>query len=55
MTMPAPGRGHLMTPAFAALSLATLAFFVAGGIFLPAVPRYTIGPLGGDGADVDIA
>jgi MFS family permease len=43
-----------MTPAFAALSLATLAFFVAGGIFLPAVPRYTIGPLGGDGAAVGI-
>jgi MFS family permease len=40
--------GRLFTPAFAALSAAVLAFFVAGGIFLPATPRYTIGPIGGD-------
>jgi MFS family permease len=43
-----------MTPAFAALSFATLAFFVAGGIFLPVVPRFTIGPLGGDKVAVGI-
>jgi len=43
-----------MTPAFAALSFATLAFFIAGGIFLPAVPRFTIGPLGGDQVAVGI-
>jgi MFS family permease len=39
---------RLLTPAFIALSAATLAFFVSGGIFLPVTPRLTIGPLGGD-------
>lgn len=43
-----------MTPAFAALSAAVLAFFVASGMFLPAIPRLTIGPLGGDGVAVGI-
>ncbi len=43
-----------MTPAFATLSLAVLAFFVGGGIFLPAVPRFTIGPLAGDQVAVGI-
>jgi MFS family permease len=43
-----------MTRAFAALSAAVLAFFIAGGIFLPAVPRYTVGPLGGDKVAVGI-
>ena len=43
-----------MTPAFAALSAAVLAFFVAGAIFLPAVPRFTVGPLGGDKVTVGI-
>jgi MFS family permease len=37
-----------MTPAFAALSAAVLAFFVSGAVFLPVVPRFTVGPLGGD-------
>lgn len=43
-----------MTPTFASLSIAVLAFFIGGGIFLPAVPRFTIGPLGGDQAAVGI-
>jgi MFS family permease len=43
-----------MTPTFAGLSIAVLAFFIGGGIFLPAVPRFTIGPLGGDQAAVGI-
>jgi MFS family permease len=41
-------EGRLMTPAFLALSAATLAFFVSGAVFLPVVPRFTVGPLGGD-------
>ena len=41
-------EGRLMTPAFLALSAATLAFFVSGAVFLPVVPRYTVGPLRGD-------
>lgn len=36
-----------MTPAFLGISLSVLAFFVASGMFLPATPRYTAGPLGG--------
>lgn len=36
---------RLLTPAFLAIALATLAFFVASGLFLPAIPRYTAGPL----------
>ena len=50
----ATGDERLMTPAFAALSLAVLAFFVSGGIFLPTTPRFTIGPLGGDDIAVGI-
>jgi len=37
-----------MTPTFLAFSAAVLAFFVSGAIFLPVVPRFTVGPLGGD-------
>ena len=37
-----------MTPAFLALSAAVLAFFVSGAIFLPVIPRFTVGPLEGD-------
>ncbi len=54
MTVAAPREARLFTPAFAALSAAVLAFFIAGGIFLPATPRYTVGPLGGDQVDVGI-
>jgi MFS family permease len=39
---------RLMTPAFFALSAAVLAFFISGAVFLPVVPRFTVGPLGGD-------
>lgn len=48
------GNEPLMTPAFAALSAAVLAFFVSGAIFLPATPRYTFGPLGGNEVAVGI-
>lgn len=37
----------LLTPAFLGVSASVLAFFVASGMFLPATPRYTAGPLGG--------
>ncbi|MCI0344562.1 MAG: MFS transporter [Chloroflexi bacterium] len=36
---------RLLTPAFLAIALATLAFFIGGGLFLPSIPRYTAGPL----------
>lgn len=39
---------RLLTPAFAAVSASVLAFFVASGMFLPATPRFTAGPLQGD-------
>jgi MFS family permease len=44
---PAPARPALLTPAFVAVTLAALAYFTADGILIPAVPRYTSGPLGG--------
>jgi MFS family permease len=43
-----PAEGRLMTPTFLALSAAVLVFFVSGAVFLPVVPRFTVGPLGGD-------
>jgi len=39
---------RLMTPAFLGISASVLGFFVASGMFLPATPRFTKGPLGGD-------
>jgi MFS family permease len=51
---PQAGREPLMTPAFTALSAAVLAFFIAGGIFLPATPRFAIGPIGGNEIAVGI-
>ena len=38
----------LVSRAFAALALAALAFFVAGGIVLPVAPRFAKGPLAAD-------
>ena len=46
--MTAPGRERLLTAPFLAISASILAFFVASGLFLPATPRYTVGPLAGD-------
>jgi MFS family permease len=42
------GDERLMTPAFLGISISVLAFFIAGGMFLPATPRFTAGPLGGN-------
>jgi predicted MFS family arabinose efflux permease len=49
----APER--LVTPAFVVLAAATLAFFAAGGIVLPAAPRFAKGPLGASETEVGIA
>ena len=49
-----PAEARLMTPAFLALSAAVLVFFVSGAVFLPVVPRFTVGPLGGDDVAVGI-
>src|SRR3990170_3375551 len=43
-----------MTPAFLGISASVLAFFVAGGMFLPATPRFTAGPLAGDALAVGL-
>ena len=43
----AAARPVLLTPAFVSVTLAALAYFTADGILIPAVPRYTAGPLGG--------
>jgi MFS family permease len=43
-----PVEGRIWSPTFVALSAAVLAFFVSGAVFLPVVPRFTVGPLGGD-------
>jgi MFS family permease len=45
----------LVSRAFIALAIATLAFFVAGGIVLPVASLYAKGPLGTDAAGVGIA
>lgn len=50
-----PARDRLITPAFVALAAATLAYFVAGGIVLPAAPRFAKGPLGASETEVGIA
>jgi predicted MFS family arabinose efflux permease len=43
---PASTRPALLTPAFVAVTLASLAYFTGGGVLIPAVPRYVQGPLG---------
>lgn len=46
---------RLVTPAFAALAAATLAFFVSGGVVLPISPGFAKGPLGADDIGVGVA
>jgi predicted MFS family arabinose efflux permease len=43
---PASTRPALLTPAFVAVTLASLAYFTGDGVLVPAVPRYVQGPLG---------
>jgi MFS family permease len=45
---------RLLSPAFLGISASVLGFFVASGMFLPATPRFTAGPLGGDAAAVGL-
>jgi MFS family permease len=47
-------RRRLITPAFVVVALATLAYFTADGLLLPAVPLYVEGPLGGGDVAVGI-
>lgn len=52
--MTAP-RERLLSRPFAALFVAALVFFTAGGIVLPVSPRFAIGPLGADATGAGIA
>jgi MFS family permease len=49
-----PIRPQLLTPTFLVVAVATLAYFVADGMLLPAVPLYVEGPLGGGSVAVGI-
>lgn len=53
----ADGRSgeRLITPAFVAITVAMLAFFTSGGVFLPTIPRFVAGPLGGSAGTVGLA
>jgi MFS family permease len=56
-TRPSAGRQArptLFTPAFTILSLASLAYFSAAGMLLPALPRYVHGTLGGGDVAVGV-
>jgi MFS family permease len=53
--LPARPRPPLITPAFVLIALASLAYFTADGILLPAVPRYVEGPLGGNDVAVGLS
>jgi MFS family permease len=44
-----------VTPRFALLTLASLAYFSAGSALYPVVPRFVRGPLGGSDSDVGLA
>ena len=49
-----PRPAGLVTPAFLSLAAAVLVFFTAAGMFLPATPRFTVGPLNGDALAVGL-
>jgi MFS family permease len=49
-----PPRARLITPAFLLIAVATLGYFVADGVLLPAVPLYVEGPLGGGDVAVGV-
>lgn len=48
-------RPRLVTPAFLAVSLSSLAYFTAEGVTLPVIPRYVAGPLGGGSLAVGVS
>jgi hypothetical protein len=45
----------LLAPAFVSVAAAVLVLFVGGGLFLPIIPRFVVGPQGLDAASVGIA
>ncbi|WP_052665710.1 MFS transporter [Nitriliruptor alkaliphilus] len=47
-------RPTLFTPAFIALAFASLAYFTAAGMLIPALPRFVEGPLGGGNVAVGL-
>jgi MFS family permease len=53
--LPAPPRPRLITPAFVLITLASLGYFTADGILIPAVPRYVEGPLAGNDVAVGVS
>ncbi|MDP9468968.1 MAG: MFS transporter [Chloroflexota bacterium] len=55
MSPPRASPTRLFTPAFAILSAATLAYFVADGLTLPVSPRFAAGPLGADSVGVGLS
>lgn len=55
MNRTATARPRLVTPQFAMLGLAALAYFFADGILVPSVPLYVTGPLAGGDVSVGIA
>jgi len=48
-------RPRLITPAFVLIAVASLAYFTADGVLIPAVPLYVEGPLGGNDVAVGIS
>jgi MFS family permease len=48
-------KPKLITPAFLALAIASLAFFTAGGIVLPVAPRFAKFALGADAIGIGVA
>ena len=50
-----PPDARLVTPAFLALSVATLAFFIAGGLVIPIAPRFAKLEIGADSLGVGVA
>ncbi|WP_083933504.1 MFS transporter [Kribbella catacumbae] len=53
-TAPTVARPRLVTPQFALLGVAALAYFVADGVLVPTVPLYVTGRLAGDDVAVGL-
>ena len=53
--MTVEAKPKLITPAFLALAIASLAFFTAGGIVLPVAPRFAKFALGADAIGIGVA
>lgn len=48
-------RARLLTPGFALITIAALAYFTSYAALIPTLPRYVKGPLGGSSVAVGIA